>query len=455
MPLALVLLLPAAFAAEPAPASPDPAVAPPSLPQPYHDGVAALKRKDPVAAAASLSLCASTVPECAWELGWARWIGRDWPGVVRAWAVLPEDWPGLKANLAIAEGQLSARRLAEELRRTAPATFVSTAPPGASVRLRATGDLMIGTAFPTGYLPPDAGASTFAGVAAALADADFTFGNLEGPLCDEDIESTKCNPEGKAGSCYAFRTPTSYAPLFKAAGFDVMSTANNHAADFGEVCRDQTATALDAQGILHTGRPGTVATFVENGLRVAVIGFHTNPSCHDLNDTEGAVALVSGLAAQHDLVVVSFHGGAEGSKAQRVPEGRETFYGEDRGDLRAFARAVVGAGADLVLGHGPHVLRGMEVVDGRLVVYSMGNFATYGRFNLTGPQAVGMIVDVTLAADGRFAGGRILGTTQVGEGIPTLDPANEAADTVRMLTGQDFPLTGVLVAQDGTLGVAP
>jgi hypothetical protein len=97
----------------------------------------------------------------------------------------------------------------------------------------------------------------------------------------------------------------------------------------------------------------------------------------------------------------------------------------------------------------------MEVVDGRLVVYSMGNFATYGRFNLTGPQAVGMIVDVTLAADGRFAGGRILGTTQVGEGIPTLDPANEAADTVRMLTGQDFPLTGVLVAQDGTLGVAP
>lgn len=453
------LFLSAALAAAPAPAAPTPVepapvpagAAPPPNPD-YEAGVAALKKKDAPTAAAAFLGCAPTVQACAWELGWARWLMRDWRGVVDAWAALPEDWPDRKASLSIAQGQLTARQLAEELKRTAPATFVSAAPPGASVRLRAVGDLMIGTAFPAGYLPSDGGASTFAGVTAALSDADFTFGNLEGPLCDEEVESTKCNPDGKAGSCYAFRTPTSYAPHFKAAGFDVMSTANNHAADFGDVCRDQTAAALDAQGILHTGRPGTVATFTRNGLRIAVIGFHTNPSCHDLNDTAGAVALVSGLAAQNDLVIVSFHGGAEGSKAQHVPEGHETFYGEDRGDLRTFARAVIGAGADLVLGHGPHVLRGMEVVDGRLVVYSMGNFATYGRFNLTGPQAVGMIVDVTLAADGRFAGGRILGTAQVGEGIPTIDPLNEGADLVRVLSLQDFPTTGVTVAQDGTLG---
>lgn len=454
--LSAVLAVPAALAA--APEAPAPTAAPPAPalsapPNPdYEMGVAALKKKDSAAAAAAFERCVSALPACSWELGWARWLRRDWRGVVDAWSNLPADYPELKGSLSIAKGQLTAGELATELRRTAPATFVSAAPPGASVRLRAVGDLMIGTAFPAGYLPPNAGAGTFLDVSKALADADFTFGNLEGPLCDEDVESLKCKPDAKPGSCYAFRTPTAYASHYKAAGFDVMSTANNHASDFGEVCRDQTAAALDSQGILHSGRPGTVANFTRNGLRIALIGFHTSPSCHHLNDTEGAVALVSGLAAQNDVVIVSFHGGAEGSKAQHVPDGPEVFYGEDRGDLRRFSRAVIDAGADLVLGHGPHVLRGMEFYQKRLIVYSMGNFATYGRFNLTGPQAVSMIVDVTLAADGAFAAGRILGVVQVGEGVPTLDPSNEGAEVVRVLSAEDFPESGVTVAQDGTLG---
>jgi poly-gamma-glutamate capsule biosynthesis protein CapA/YwtB (metallophosphatase superfamily) len=457
----LLLLAPAALAAPEtagpaaAPAPPTPAAEPAAPPAPDPDfeaGVAAMKAKRPADAAAAFLRCVATNPACAWELGWARWVQRDWKGVLAAWSGLPPEYPGLRDNLVVARGHLAARELAAELRRTAPATFVSSAPPGASVRLRAVGDMMIGTAFPAGFLPADHGAATFLDVGPALADADFTFGNLEGPLCDEDVESLKCKPDAKAGSCYAFRTPTAYAPLYKAAGFDVVSTANNHAADFGEVCRDQTEAALAAQGILHSGRPGTVATWTQNGLRIALIGFHTNPSCHDLNDVDGAVALVSGLAAQNDLVIVSFHGGAEGSKAQHVPEGHELFYGEDRGDLRAFSHAVVDAGADLVLGHGPHVLRAMEMYRDRLIVYSMGNFATYGRFNLTGAQALGVIVEVTLAADGRFTGGRLISTVQVGEGVPTLDPENEGADVISLLSQQDFPETGVTVAQDGTLG---
>jgi hypothetical protein len=274
-------------------------------------------------------------------------------------------------------------------------------------------------------------------------------------LCDADAPSTKCKPDAPVGSCYAFRTPTSYAHWYKEAGFDVVSTANNHAADFGDTCRLQTEQTLDGLGIRYSGRPGTIARWETNGLKVALIGFHTNVSSHYLNDTDTAVALVKGLAAENDLVIVSFHGGAEGSKAQHVPVGSEMFYGEDRGDLRTFTHAVIDAGADLVIGHGPHVLRAMEVYKDRLIAYSMGNFSTYGRFNLSGPQGIGAILEVQLARDGRLVGGRIFGTRQAGDGVPAPDPANAAADLIRVLGEQDFPTTAIPIAQDGTLQPPP
>ncbi|NUQ38691.1 MAG: CapA family protein, partial [Caldilineales bacterium] len=121
-----------------------------------------------------------------------------------------------------------------------------------------------------------------------------------------------CGPDAAPGSCYAFRSPARYAKYYKAAGFDVMSTANNHAGDFGDVCRRRTEELLDQQGIAHSGRPGDVASLTVNGLKVAVIGFHTSQTSHYVNDHETAAALVRSLAAAHDIVVVSFHGGAEG-----------------------------------------------------------------------------------------------------------------------------------------------
>lgn len=417
-------------------------------------GIAALQAKDADAAVAALSQCVARDPgahECRWQLGWAYWLRTDWARVVDTWeplARLSPPYESVAAQLSVARGQLEVQRLAATAKANAPRTFAP--PPGGKVRLRAVGDLMIGTDFPEGYLPPDGGAASFRAVGDLLRDADVTFGNLEGPLCDGG-ETKKCKPESPPGSCYAFRTPTSYARWYDEAGFDVMSTANNHAGDFGEECRLQTEKALDGVGILYSGRPGTLARWTTNGLRITMVGFHTNPACHWLNDTETAKALVAAVAAESDVVIVSFHGGAEGSKALHVPRGPEVFYGEDRGDLRVFTHAVVDAGADLVLGHGPHVLRGMELYEGRLIAYSLGNFATYGRFNLSGNQGLGAVLDVTLAADGSFAGGRILGTKQVGEGVPEPDPANAAADLVRVLTLEDFPEHGVRVALDGTI----
>ena len=89
--------------------------------------------------------------------------------------------------------------------------------------------------------------------------------------------------------------------------------------------------------------------------------------------------------------------------------------------------------------------------NGRLIAYSLGNFATYGRFNLRGASGLGVVLDLVLAKDGHFVSGKLKPTRQEGAGIPVVDPTGEAIDMVRMLSAADFPSTGVKVAQDGSL----
>ncbi len=317
-----------------------------------------------------------------------------------------------------------------------------------TLRIRAVGDVMLGTSVPEGFLPPADGAHSLDDVAEWLKDADLTFVNLEGPLCDSG-ESTKCK---KTGSCYAFRSPTRYVKYLVDVGVDLASTANNHAGDFGEGCRRETEKTLDTAGITWSGAQGTVGTrTLPDGRNVALIGFHTSSSTNDVNDLAAARALVKQAKQSAQWVIVSFHGGAEGAKATRVVKGPEKYLGENRGDLPAFAHAVIDSGADLVLGHGPHVLRGLELYQGRLIAYSLGNFATYGRFSLFGPLKIGAVLEVELAKDGKFVRGKLLPTSQEGEGIPMKDAQARAVKMVLQLTLLDFPTSGVRVAADGAL----
>ena len=152
-----------------------------------------------------------------------------------------------------------------------------------------------------------------------LKDADITFGNLEGPLCDSG-KSSKCR---KSKNCYAFRSPTSYKDVYKDAGFDLVSTANNHSNDFGRDCLLKTEESLDEVGIHHSGRPGDIAYMQVNGLSIAMIAFHTSRAGHYINDHDTAKKLVKKLNETNDIVIVSFHGGAEGAKAIHLPKGRE------------------------------------------------------------------------------------------------------------------------------------
>ncbi|MBA3769452.1 MAG: CapA family protein [Blastocatellia bacterium] len=320
--------------------------------------------------------------------------------------------------------------------------------------IAAVGDIMMASTYPNeSRMPPNDGADLLTDVTPILSSADIAFGNLEGPLADSGV-SKKCAP--KSTRCFAFRVPTRYGKYLKAAGFDVMSLANNHAGDFGDAGRASTRRALDDQGIKHAGSDkSTYATTVveTKGTRVAFVAFAHNAITPNVNDLASARRLVIEANKRADMVVVSFHGGAEGTNAQNVPLRTEIFAGESRGNLRLFARTVIDAGADLVLGHGPHVLRGMEIYKERLIAYSLGNFCTYGWFQLVAETALTAILEVKLDASGRFLGGKIHAGRQEGRGRPVLDQSGESTLVIRKLSISDFGAAAPRIAADGTISI--
>jgi hypothetical protein len=291
------------------------------------------------------------------------------------------------------------------------------------------GDTVMGS-LPYG-LPADGGASFFSQVDELLV-GDIVLGNLEGTLTTRG--SSKCG--AGSSNCFAFRTPPSYARWLKDAGFTVMNLANNHANDFGPVGLSDTVAALRRVGIRNTGRPGTQATVTAGGQKVAILGFASYTWSDSLTDIARAKRRVQRAARTAPIVIVTFHGGAEGSDKTRVPRGTESFLGENRGDLRRFTHAVIDSGADLVVGSGPHVMRGMELYRGRLIAYSMGNFAGYAVFSLGGVLSTSGVLQVTLNPDGTFRSGRLRPTQLVGEGTPA--PGGDGIDLVRSLSRQDF-----------------
>jgi len=320
------------------------------------------------------------------------------------------------------------------------------------ITIAAVGDVMMGSPFPNdSRMPPNDGADLLKGVTPILSAADIAFGNLEGPIIDGGT-SAKCRPGST--QCFAFRVPTRYGKFLKEAGFDVMSVANNHAGDFGFTGRASTQKVLDEQGIKYAGSyepPATTAYLDVKGKKVAFIGFGHNNGMPNVNDLDTARQLVSEAKKKADLVVVSFHGGAEGTDHQHVPNNSEIFLGENRGNLPAFAHTVIDAGADLVLGHGPHVMRGMELYKDHLIVYSMGNFCTYGWFTLAAETALSEIVEIKIGADGKFISGKINGAHQEGRGGPILDDTGDSIRKVRDLSIADFGTNAPKIADDGTI----
>ena len=313
------------------------------------------------------------------------------------------------------------------------------------------GDMMLGTNYPSkNYLPPNGGADLLSDVNHILQDADVTFGNLEGTILDSGGTAKRCkNPN----LCYAFRSPESYIQHFVNAGFDVVSIANNHTGDFGPSGRKKTKEVLKNVGIAFAGLAGTdeIAVFEKAGKRWGFCAFAPNSGTCDIRQISYAQRIVEQVAAQSDIVIVSFHGGAEGAKNQSVPKKTEKYYGENRGNVHAFAHAVVDAGADIVFGHGPHVTRAMELYNNRIIAYSLGNFCTYGRFNLRGAAGIAPILKVHVDDQGKFVYGHLTPIYQQKTHGPKIDPENRAIKKIKKLTKQDFPNTPLEIYDDGTI----
>lgn len=358
----------------------------------------------------------------------------------------------------------------------------------APVRLAFTGDINLGTLTIPGGVPPEAGRGLLDASGHALT-GDLVVGNFEGVLGDSGT-TYKCGRQGKHVTladtappkpepvekarkaapppktrpralppappmCYAFLTPTALAPRLAEAGFTHLNLANNHANDFGDDARTTTERILDSLGLRTYGPLGSISVdTVRRGdslTTVGLVGFTTYPYAYDLLDIARSAAVVDSVRNLVDLLVVTFHGGAEGSKALHVAEAAESLGREPRGDLRAWARAVIDAGADGVVGHGPHVLRGIEFYRGKPIAYSLGNFLTYRGFNLAGPLGLTGVLQLEAGADLAWRRARFVPMVQLPRGGPVPDPARAALDLIRTLSREDFGDSAARFSDDGEI----
>jgi len=307
-----------------------------------------------------------------------------------------------------------------------------------TISIVAVGDMMLGSAFPSKTnLPPDDAINSFKAVDSFLK-GDIVFGNLEGCFLNSG-NSNKCkglNPN----NCYAFRMPNRYADIYKKAGFNVLSIANNHVGDFDAKGRKNTARLLDSLQIHYAGQLNKpFEIFEKDSVQYAFCAFAPNENTVSIKNIDSAKLLVAELKKQVDIVIVSFHGGGEGAKYERITRKTEIFFKENRGNVYAFAHGVIDAGADVVLGHGPHVTRAVEVYRNKFIAYSLGNFCTYGMFSLKGPNGFAPLLQLKVNAQGDFLFANVISVKQDKINRLMIDENFTAFKKIDSLTKLDFP----------------
>ena len=319
-----------------------------------------------------------------------------------------------------------------------------------TVTIAAVGDIMPGTNFPNkSYLPEDSGSYLWREVQPTLQSADITFGNLEGTVLNEGGDQKECN---NPKLCYLFRSPEYLAQNFVSNGFDLMSVANNHANDFGQTGRLNTQRVLDSLKIGHAGSVDQPYVIQKIGhLKIGFCAFAPNRGTVSIHQYENIKSTIQYLDSLTDIVIASFHAGAEGSKHQHVTRKREFYYGEDRGNVYELAHLMIDHGADIILGHGPHIVRAIEVYKKRLIAYSLGNFLTYGRFNLRGLAGEAPILEIKTNAAGEFLEGQIHAFRQSYTYGPRNDANLSSIKTIQRLSLEDFPENPVKIDDQGRI----
>lgn len=325
------------------------------------------------------------------------------------------------------------------------------------IKVMMMGDIMPGTQHPfnnsNAYLTNDDGKSLFNSVIPIIKEGDFIVGNLEGTFVDRSSSNDKhVNPSSQ----YVFMIPTRYAKLFKDAGFTALSVINNHANDMKNLGIESTRKTLKEIGMPYSGfkADGGYTIIDKDSVRYALCAFATSANGNHIDDIENSKKIVAEAKTKADIVIVSFHGGNEGKNARHVPKKREFFRsGASRGDVYKFARACVDAGADIVFGHSPHVCRAMEIYNGHIIAYSLGNFCTPYRMNVSGISGYAPLLEVTVDSEGKFVKGKIHSFRQAKGRGPALDPTNAAAKEIRALSKEDMPQTYPQISDNGEISL--
>jgi len=281
-------------------------------------------------------------------------------------------------------------------------------------------------------LPPQHGRALFSRVRAALRAPDIMVGNLEGTF------GSGGKSKGNSATSFSFQAPPAYAAALAWGGFDVMNLANNHTHDFLEAGMTSTQHALKATGVAYTGLPGQITVIERDGVRVAFVGAAPYRWSQSLADIADTASLVRRARSEADVVIVLMHAGAEGADKTHTPQGSEHAFGEFRGSPRAFAHAMIDAGASAVLGSGPHVVRGIERYKGRLIAYSLGNFAGWGNFSTTGTLGLSGLLAIRIDRTGSVLGGTWRSLKISGAGTPVLDSRGTSLTLIKKLSRQDF-----------------
>jgi poly-gamma-glutamate capsule biosynthesis protein CapA/YwtB (metallophosphatase superfamily) len=292
--------------------------------------------------------------------------------------------------------------------------------------------------------------SMLVGIQEITKSPDIMVGNLEGVLTNtEGQQSSKCSIATKR--CYAFSGKESFAAILKEAGFDILSIANNHSNDFGPAGLTSTVKLLDDAGLASVGQKDTISYIEKNGITVGFIGFSTYAWTNHMDAKEVLVSLIKEARTKASIVVILFHAGAEGVAFMHTPSTREYYLGENRGEVVAFSHAAIDAGADIVIGSGPHVMRGVESYKGKLIAYSLGNFASAGNLSTKDFLKNAGILLVTITKNGAAIDGSFISTKIINGRITIFDTENTGLALLQLLSKQDFPQNTLQFQDNGKI----
>jgi poly-gamma-glutamate capsule biosynthesis protein CapA/YwtB (metallophosphatase superfamily) len=343
---------------------------------------------------------------------------------------------GISLGVTIKFGKIQqSDAVATEIPAFAPDSIPSLGEEEQTITIKAVGDIIPGTNFPNYRLPRNPNQLLPNSVRSYLQGADILFGNFESSLTNYPYSSKDIS----RGQTFAFRSPPAYAQLFAEAGFDVLNIANNHTMDFGVVGQRDTIQNLEATGIKTLGHKNQILYLEVNQIPIAMIGFTTYDLYNSVHNLKAAKSLVKEAKNNAKIAIVSMQIGAEGTSALHVKDKTEFFYGENRGNSLKFARTMIDTGADLVLGHGPHVPRAIEIYKGKIIAYSLGNFLGYRTLATNAQTGYSMILEVKLNSEGKLVSSKIIPVHLNRQGIPQIDPYFRTVGLLRYLNNQDFP----------------